>query len=191
MSRRRKLRRAEKARSHPEPPRPREWPSRPSEPSRPTEPPAATSEPRVVVRKADLVVRLAYTRSRAGARHQPLHPSPPPAIRGNDRDALGRQANPSRRARAHRRRAAPCGACSSADRATGTEAIRSAQGPRAYQRRSCGWPELPSDRRRPQRERNADRARRSAMVAVDGSHRSRACGSRLGRSLCGRVAHLH
>ena len=65
MSRRRKLRRAEKARRHLEPPRPAEWPPWPSETRRPVEPPAVASEPQVVVRKADFVVRLAYTRSQA------------------------------------------------------------------------------------------------------------------------------
>lgn len=65
MSRRRKLRRAEKARRHLAPPRPPLRPDWPNEPHRPVEPPAVTSEPRVVVRKADFVVRLAYTRTQA------------------------------------------------------------------------------------------------------------------------------
>jgi hypothetical protein len=62
MSRRRKLRRSEKIRRHIEPP---ERPPRPIAPRLPIEPPQVTSEPQVVVRKADFVVRLAYTRSQA------------------------------------------------------------------------------------------------------------------------------
>jgi hypothetical protein len=65
MSRRRKLRRAEKARRHLEPPRDADGPSPPSEPRRPSEAATVTSEPQVVVRKADFVVRLAYTRTQA------------------------------------------------------------------------------------------------------------------------------
>jgi hypothetical protein len=65
MSRRRKLRRTEKARRHLEPPRPTERPPWPAETRRSTEPPQIPSEPQVVVRKADFVVRLAYTRTQA------------------------------------------------------------------------------------------------------------------------------
>lgn len=66
MSRRRKQRRADKARRHPEPPpperlSPRTEPHRPTEPLGPVEAPAEPSR----VRKADFVVRLAYSRTQA------------------------------------------------------------------------------------------------------------------------------
>ena len=48
-----------------EPQRPADGPSRQSELRRRIEPQAATNPPRVVVRKADFVVRLAYTRTQA------------------------------------------------------------------------------------------------------------------------------
>jgi hypothetical protein len=64
MSRRRKLRRAEKARRHLEPPRPAERPSWRAE-RRSAEPLRPPNEPQVVVRQADFVVRLAYTRTQA------------------------------------------------------------------------------------------------------------------------------
>jgi hypothetical protein len=65
MSRRRNQRRAENARRHLESPRPTDGPSWPNEPRRPTEPFVTTNPPQVVVRAADFVVRLAYTRSQA------------------------------------------------------------------------------------------------------------------------------
>jgi hypothetical protein len=71
MSRRRQQRRADKARRHPEPPRPPEGPPppaetlRPTRPLRPAEPPGEPSPSRVVLRQADVVVRLAYSRTQA------------------------------------------------------------------------------------------------------------------------------
>jgi hypothetical protein len=60
----RKQRRADSKRRL-EPPPSTERPSWPTEQRRSSEPPAITSEPQVVVRKADVVVRLAYTPTQA------------------------------------------------------------------------------------------------------------------------------
>lgn len=65
MSRRRKLRRVEKARRDRETPQSRERLFWPAESRQPTESVAGSVGSRVVVRKADLVVRLAYTRTQA------------------------------------------------------------------------------------------------------------------------------
>jgi hypothetical protein len=60
----RKQRRADSKRRL-EPSRPTERPPWPAEQHRSSEPPVSTSEPQTVVRKADVVVRLAYTPTQA------------------------------------------------------------------------------------------------------------------------------
>lgn len=183
MSRRRKQRRAEKARRHLEPPRPAERPSSPSEP------PAATNAPRVV----DFVVRLAYTRTQAaqalGISRSTLRRLLPYVERiempwGGELipvDELERLAAERRQAALARRPTMPPGrkpsvppkvlAHISAARAAG-RSFRQI----AAELNAGGTPTAHGGRR---------------WWPSTGSRRSRACGSSLGRSVCGRVAHLH
>jgi hypothetical protein len=69
--------------------------------------PAARGCPRDDLRRA---ARLHPQSGRAGARRQPLDHPAAAALCRDDRDALGREADPRRRARTHRRRAAATGA---------------------------------------------------------------------------------
>lgn len=125
--------------------------------------------------------RLHAKPSRPSARHQPLHPPPPAPLHRDDRNALGHQPDPRRRARAARRRTPPPHAAVAArSRAEGAEAERPGRGRRAHPRAPIGGPKPPPDRRRPQRRPNPDSTRRRAVVAVDSAR----------PSLAGSLSHL-
>src|SRR6266487_4395927 len=129
-----------------------------------TREPGAGGRPRDDLRRS---ARLHPQPSRPGARHQPLHPPPPPSLPRDDRDALGREADSRRRAGAARRRAAATRA-SARPAGAGWSARRAASRARPPDpRRARRGQELRPDRPRAQREPGTDGARRRPVVAFN------------------------